>query len=107
GTLDLTRIALGNVQQIEVVKGPSSSLYGSDALAGVVNIITRQDGEPLAGLVSSSVATNGLVDSGAEVRINQGPLSAVAFGNFNRSDGYDLSPESRYATISKFRNYTL
>ena len=40
GTLDLNRISVGNIKQIEVVKGASSSLYGSDALGGVINIIT-------------------------------------------------------------------
>ena len=40
GVLDLNRIALGNIKKIEIVKGPSSSLYGSEAMAGVINIIT-------------------------------------------------------------------
>jgi outer membrane receptor for ferrienterochelin and colicins len=41
GTLELGRLTVGNIKQIEIVKGPSSSLYGSEALAGVVNIITE------------------------------------------------------------------
>ena len=41
GTLDLSRINLNNIERIEIIKGPSSSLYGSEALAGIVNIITR------------------------------------------------------------------
>lgn len=40
GILDLNRITVGNIKQIEIVKGPSSSLYGSEAMAGVINIIT-------------------------------------------------------------------
>lgn len=40
GVLDLNRISVGNVRKIEIVKGPSSSLYGSEAMAGVINIIT-------------------------------------------------------------------
>lgn len=40
GVLDLNRIAVGNIKKIEIVKGPSSSLYGSEAMAGVINIIT-------------------------------------------------------------------
>ena len=38
----LGRIAVGNIQQIEIVKGPATSLYGSDALAGVINIISEK-----------------------------------------------------------------
>jgi outer membrane receptor for ferrienterochelin and colicins len=48
GVLDLNRIALGNIKKIEIVKGPSSSLYGSEAMAGVINIITDASmGAPL------------------------------------------------------------
>lgn len=42
GVLDLNRIGLSNVKRIEIVKGPASSLYGSEAMAGVINIITEK-----------------------------------------------------------------
>ncbi|MDU4960317.1 MAG: TonB-dependent receptor [Sporomusaceae bacterium] len=41
-----TRINLNNVERIEIVRGIASSLYGSDALAGVINIITKKPGKP-------------------------------------------------------------
>lgn len=40
GVFDINRISVGNIKKIEIVKGPSSSLYGSEAMAGVINIIT-------------------------------------------------------------------
>ncbi|HOP06398.1 MAG TPA: TonB-dependent receptor [candidate division Zixibacteria bacterium] len=42
GSLDLGQYSLTNVEKIEVVKGTGSTLYGSDAMGGVVNIITRK-----------------------------------------------------------------
>ncbi len=45
---DLSRISTVAADHIEVVKGPMSSLYGSDALGGVVNVITRDPTGPLA-----------------------------------------------------------
>jgi outer membrane receptor for ferrienterochelin and colicins len=42
GTLDLSRIVLANIERIEIVKGPFSSLYGNEALGGVINIITKK-----------------------------------------------------------------
>ena len=41
GILDLNRIAVAGIKRIEIVKGPSSSLYGSEAMAGVINLITE------------------------------------------------------------------
>jgi vitamin B12 transporter len=42
GTFDLGDILLTDVERIEIVKAPLSSLYGADAVGGVINIITRQ-----------------------------------------------------------------
>ncbi|HYC54408.1 MAG TPA: TonB-dependent receptor, partial [Candidatus Binatia bacterium] len=44
GVVDLRDIAAGGLEQIEVLRGPASSLYGSDAMAGVLNIRTRGGG---------------------------------------------------------------
>ena len=42
GNFDLTRLPSSVIERIEVVKGPQSTLFGSDALGGVINLITRQ-----------------------------------------------------------------
>lgn len=42
GTLDLARIPLAMIERVEVVKGPQSTLYGSAAMGGVINVVTRQ-----------------------------------------------------------------
>jgi len=44
---DLAHLPLDNVERIEIIKGPQSSLYGSDAMGGVINIITKKgQGKP-------------------------------------------------------------
>ncbi len=45
-TYELTRITMESVERIEVIRGPVSALYGSDAMGGVVNIITKQPLKP-------------------------------------------------------------
>lgn len=42
GNFDLSRIPTAMVERVEVVKGPQSTLYGSEAMGGVVNVVTRQ-----------------------------------------------------------------
>lgn len=49
--IDYDRINLNNIERIEIIKGASSSLYGSNALGGVINIITKNAKKPFeAGL---------------------------------------------------------
>ena len=63
GTLDLNRISVGNIKQIEIVRGPSSSLYGNNAFAGVINIITEEPKTGLKGNLISSYETHNTFDN--------------------------------------------
>jgi outer membrane cobalamin receptor len=48
GGIDLSQLPLADVERVEIVRGPQSALFGADAIGGVVQIITRQSGEPTA-----------------------------------------------------------
>ncbi|MCB9766291.1 MAG: TonB-dependent receptor [Alphaproteobacteria bacterium] len=56
GGLDLRRMTLADVEQVEIVKGPGSALYGSDAMGGVIHVTTRA---PEAGLKADARAAVG------------------------------------------------
>ena len=105
GSLELSRITVGNIKQIEIVKGPSSSLYGSDALAGVVNIITDRP-QGTRGSISTRYGTNQTLDLSADYSQLMGKLGVYLFADRYSTDGYDLSPENFGKTVSPFRNYT-
>jgi len=48
GGYDFAHLPVGDIDRIEVVRGPQSAVYGSDAVSGVVQIITKQGGPPRA-----------------------------------------------------------
>ena len=57
--VDYNRMSLDNVGRIEIVKGASSALYGSNAVGGVVNIISRENLEPWTASVNSRYSSFG------------------------------------------------
>ncbi len=106
GTLELSRLAVGNIKQIEIVKGPSSSLYGSEALAGVINIITESPRKTKLSF-TSRYGTNQTVDFGLSASFKQEKLGGNIFINRYSSAGYDFTPNTFGQTVEPFHNYTL
>jgi outer membrane receptor for ferrienterochelin and colicins len=105
GTLELSRLAVGNIKQIEIVKGPSSSLYGSEALAGVINIITEK-AEQTSADFAFRYGTNQTIDIGTNLTLKKKKWGLTAFLNRYASQGYDFTPESYGQTVEPFENYT-
>ena len=117
GQNDLSLIDPHNIEKIEIVKGASSALYGSDAIAGVVNIITKKHNEGL--LVENS--TRG--GSYGDLRQHNGLGLAIgkvkSYTNFQlqHSDGWQntatedphqtefLITDSRNMTVNRHTNW--
>ncbi|WP_395648066.1 TonB-dependent receptor domain-containing protein [Terricaulis sp.] len=93
GQYDFGADTLGALERVEVLRGPASTIYGSDAIGGVVNLIPRRGGdgafEPFLELSGGSFATSrGLVGA-------RGSADGLDYGvsaEMYRSDGYDLVP---------------
>lgn len=107
GTLDLSRITVNNIKRIEIIKGPSSSLYGSDALAGVVNIITETATKD-SGSLSLRYGTNTNIDFGGDINIRRDKFSVNLSANRYSSEGYNLNSgaDSYGKTVNPFENFT-
>lgn len=93
GVLDLNRITTGNIKKIEIVKGPSSSLYGSEALAGVINIITDKTNEKKL-TTSVRYGTYNSLDANVTAKTTIGRLGIAAFLNQFNTDGYSIRPNT-------------
>ncbi len=68
GAVDLASLTLDGVERIEVVRGGASALYGSDAVSGVVNIITETGAEGLRGSAMLRAGSYGRMDWGADLQ---------------------------------------
>jgi outer membrane receptor for ferrienterochelin and colicins len=90
--IDLRRYAVEAVDRIEIVRGATSALYGSDALAGVVNLVSRRPRRPLeiGGFAQYGMLNQSMLGATAGVRRGDsaGTLSVNWFGN----NSYDLTP---------------
>ena len=107
GNLDLSRIAIGNIKQIEVVKGPSSSLFGSEALGGVINIITEKPTtEAISGQVSHRLASFNNQNTNLSLNQRFEKIGYSIFADRLSTDGFDLSPNQEGQTVNPFFNYT-
>ncbi|PWK79142.1 outer membrane receptor for ferrienterochelin and colicins [Mucilaginibacter oryzae] len=107
GILDLTRITTNGVDRIEVVKGPVSSLYGSEAMAGVVNLISARPPLGFSSSVAARYGTNKNADLNFNAAYATDKLSVSGFVNRNSTGGYSLVPGSGSPTVSPYHGYTV
>lgn len=108
GTLNLSRVSVGNIDRIEIVKGASSALYGSEALAGVINIITkRPKSNTVSGNVSERFATFNTHDVNGNMVWKKNKFSGTFFANYYSSDGYDFNSLPFIQTVEPYHNITI
>jgi outer membrane receptor for ferrienterochelin and colicins len=87
--VDYARLGMDNVERIEIVKGAASSLYGSNAVGGVVNIITKQASKPWAVNLNSRYGSHSEWRNGGVVSLAQGRFNSVTdFGQTSRGVAY-------------------
>ncbi len=98
------------VDQIEIVKGGGSSLYGSGAIAGVINMITRK---PMTNQVrikylghSAGGATEEHIGAVAETVNKTGTSGAYIFGSFRKRNPYDHNGDG-YSELGEIKNESI
>lgn len=94
GNVDFSRIPTANIKQIEVITSAASVLYGSNAIGGVINIITKGSDDKLSGTIETRYGSyNELftqLSGGSHIKNTD-----IRFSAYRKShDGYDLTPKT-------------
>ena len=117
GQNDLSLIDPQNIEKIEIVKGASSALYGSDAIAGVVNIITKKHTEGLLVENSTRGGSYGDLRQHNGLGLAVGRLKSYTNFQLQHSDGWQntatedphqtefLIEDSRNKTVNRYTNW--
>ena len=117
GQNDLNLLNPANIERIEIVKGAASSLYGSDAIAGVINIITKKNRSKTELTSTTRAGEYGDVRESASLGLTWGKVKSVTGVNFRHTDGWrntdmqwnqqQLKPHSTLKTVNRSSNYTV
>ena len=117
GQNDLARINIEQIERIEIVKGAASSLYGSDAIGGVVNIITKNNISRLELTNTTRIGRFNEMIQNNSIGIKNKRWNSTTSLNFNHTGGWTNTHEEWYRnnlyqnsvtkTINKSTNYSL
>ena len=89
GGLSLLQVPPLDLRQVEVIKGPASTLYGGDAIAGLVNLVTRQPGAAPERSVLFNATSAGGLDAGAFLSDRNDRIGYTLLASANHQRAYD------------------
>lgn len=97
-----------NIERVEVVRGAASSLYGSNAIGGVINIITRKgrQNQPASGWMNFGLGSYGTVKSGAGVSGAADGFDYAFSASMADSDGYSVTSKDSSSFNADNDGYT-
>jgi len=107
GVLDLSRYNVENIERIEIVKGNQSALYGSDAIGGVVNIITRACHAPLEFEARGKGGSEGRLDLGGAIGAKGGKWAGRLDAGLTKADPHDYEPADPETSTDGYRELNL
>lgn len=112
GNLDLSQININNIERIEIVEGPLSVSYGTNALAGVINIITKKPkSNSLSAGVNLYYETNNTYNAGLNFSVKKKyhgivlNLNRNYFNGWNINDNYYFIPDKTLADTNRYKSW--
>ena len=89
-SVDLERIDPSSIERIEMLQGSISALYGSNAIGGVVNIITKRSRKPLEASLSGHYDTQSIQRYNARIAMRLGTVTSTSTGGYAKQRAYEL-----------------
>ncbi len=99
GGFDFSGLLTADVERIEVARGPASALYGSDAMAGVINILTRRGRGPLKGSMFLAAGSFGRLETSADLH-GGGPATSYSLSASRLSTDGILEFNNRFRSTA-------
>lgn len=106
GGLSIMQIPPLDLYQVEVIKGANSTLYGGGAIAGLINLITKQPTEERELSFLANASTTNSTDFSGFYGERLGPVGVTIFSAYNRNSGYDPSDQG-FSAIPKYDRFTV
>ncbi len=94
--VDYNRLNLSNVERIEIVKGGASALYGSNAVGGVINIISKEQSQPWTLNLNGRYGAHNEQRYGAVAGFSKGIFSSATTLQYNHINSYNMKNEGDY-----------
>ena len=104
--LGLLQIPPLDLEQVEVIKGANSTLYGGGAIAGLVNLITKKPKNESETSVMLNRTSAGGMDISSFHASEKSSVSSTIFVSYNKNNAYDPG-ESGFSAIPKFNRWTI
>ena len=92
GQVDIDRLDLSKIKRIEVVRGAASALYGSEAMGGVINIITYDPTEKVNVSTTNKISRKGQFYSSSVLEFKKKGFTSQTTYQRKQSEGWQLSP---------------
>ncbi len=108
GAAHLESLTTANIEQIEIIKGGQSSIWGSNASAGVINIITKTPKDGTHGSATVGYGSYNTKEISADVAYKDEKFTAQAMGSYLKTDGFSaLAPRDAESDAYENKTYNL
>ncbi len=105
GQFDISQLSIADIERIEILKGPTSALYGSQAMGGVINIITKRPADAIRFNIDAKYGSYNRINSNANLSFPLGEWTSKLSLGIRHFGGYDIDPSTPLQDSRAFDKY--